>query len=131
MMDHLKLFLHYLSVERGLARNSLEAYERDLTAFLDNLQNDQNISDLKQVARVHIVHYMMKLRQAGRASSTVARTVTAIRGFFKFLAQEQIISVDPAQHLETPKRDKKLPKVMDLSEVERLLRALTRRTNRH
>lgn len=123
MMDHLKQFLHYLSVERGLARNSLEAYERDLTAFLENLQNDQKVSDIKQVARVHIVHYMMKLRQAGRASSTVARTVTAIRGFFKFLAQEQVIEVDPAQHLETPKRDKKLPKVMDLGEVERLLEA--------
>lgn len=123
MKEHLKHFLHYLTVEKGLARNSMDAYERDLTAFLDYLQDKQGISNIGRTERIHIVHYLMELRQAGRASSTIARSMTAIRGFFKFLVQEQVVETDPSLYMDTPKTEKKLPKVMDLAEVERLLDA--------
>jgi len=123
MKESLKLFLHYLSVERGLARNSLEAYERDLTAFLDYLTDKLGLASIEEVSRVHIVSYLMHLREAGRASSTVARTMTSFRGFFKFLVREQRLAADPSVYMESPKTDKKLPKVMNLEEVERLLDA--------
>jgi len=123
MKESLKHFLHYLSVERGLARNSLEAYERDLTAFLEFLKDKHGLASIEEVSRVHIVSYLMHLREAGRASSTVARTMTSIRGFFKFLVREQRLVSDPSVYMESPKTDKKLPKVMNLEEVERLLDA--------
>ncbi|GFR36818.1 hypothetical protein PRECH8_01140 [Insulibacter thermoxylanivorax] len=82
MKLYLKHFLHYLAVERGLARNTLEAYERDLTSFLEYMSDKQGITSLGQVDRVHIVSYLMFLRESGRASSTVARTMTSIRSFF-------------------------------------------------
>lgn len=123
MREYLKHFLHYLAVERGLARNTLEAYERDLTSFLEYMSDKQGITTLDQVDRVHIVNYLMFLRESGRASSTVARTMTSIRSFFKFLVREQILAADPSIYMDTPKTDKKLPKVMNLEEVERLLDA--------
>jgi len=123
MKEYLKLFLHYLSVEKGLARNSLDAYERDLTAFIQYLSDKQALTAIDQIDRVHIVHYLMQLRQAGKASSTVARTMTAIRGWFKFLVQDQLLRDNPALYMDSPKTDKKLPKVMSLEEVERLLDA--------
>lgn len=123
MKEYLKHFLHYLAVERGLARNTLEAYERDLTSFLEYMSDKQGITALDQVDRVHIVNYLMFLRESGRASSTVARTMTSIRSFFKFLVREQILAADPSIYMDTPKTDKKLPKVMNLEEVERLLDA--------
>lgn len=123
MKEYLKHFLHYLAVERGLARNTLEAYERDLTSFLEYMSDKQGIITLDQVDRVHIVNYLMFLRESGRASSTVARTMTSIRSFFKFLVREQILAADPSIYMDTPKTDKKLPKVMNLEEVERLLDA--------
>lgn len=123
MKEYLKHFLHYLAVERGLARNTLEAYERDLTSFLEYMSDKQGITTLDQVDRVHIVNYLMFLRESGRASSTVARTMTSIRSFFKFLVREQILAADPSIYMDTPKTDKKLPKVMNLEEVERLLDA--------
>jgi integrase/recombinase XerD len=123
MKEYLKHFLHYLSVEKGLARNSLEAYERDLTAFIQYMTENQKLQRVDQIDRIHIVHYLMHLRQVGKASSTVARTMTSIRGWFKFLAQEQVIRTNPAMYMDSPKMDKKLPKVMSLEEVERLLEA--------
>lgn len=123
MKQYLKHFLHYLSVEKGLAQNSLEAYERDLTQFLQYMTESQGLSTIDQIERIHIVQYLMLLRQKGKASSTVARTMTAIRGLFKFLVQEQVIRDNPAMYMDSPKIDKKLPKVMSLQEVERLLEA--------
>ena len=121
MKEHLKLFLHYLSVERGLARNSLEAYERDLTNFLEYLSDKYGFTTPEKVERLHIVQYLLALRQAGRASSTIARTMTSIRGYFKFLVLEGLIETDPSLYMDTPKKEKKLPKVMNLAEVELLL----------
>lgn len=122
MMQHLRTFIQYLSVERGLAPNTLESYERDLTFFLHFLQ-DHGVRSLADLDRRHITAFVGKLRREGKASATVSRHLVSIRNFCRFLVQERVIEQDPSQHTEMPKQEKKLPKVLGMQEVERLLAA--------
>lgn len=122
MKSSLKLFIQYLSVERGLARNTLESYERDLTHYLDYI-GKQGVRSLEESTKSHIVHYLLKLKQLGRAPATVSRNTVSIRAFYQFLVRERLIPHDPSLHMETPKLEKRLPKVLTVEEVERLLEA--------
>lgn len=122
MLKELQSFIHYLSVERGLAPNTLESYERDLTQYIGHLKEGGTVS-LKDTAKSHIVSYIGKLRKAGKAPATVSRSIVSIRAFYQFLVRERVIDKDPSLHLESPKLEKRLPKVMSMHEVERLLEA--------
>lgn len=122
MKAQLQLFMNYLSVERGLSRNTLESYERDLTHFLD-FAAAQGISEVEGISKHHISRYLLQLRTQGKAVATVTRSMVSIRSFFQFLVRERAILQDPSIHMETPKQEKKLPKVMSIEEVERLLEA--------
>lgn len=122
LKQSLNSFIHYLSVERGLSPNTLESYERDLTSYLDYLQK-RNVRSLAQSDKMHITDYMLHLKREGKAPSTLARSMAAIRSFYRFLLMEKWIDRDPTAHMSVPKPDKKLPKSLDVSEVERLLDA--------
>ncbi|MEB3102753.1 site-specific tyrosine recombinase XerD [Ferviditalea candida] len=122
MMNQLQAFIHYLSVERGLARNTLESYERDITHYLEYLKT-LGVSSLQQTAKSHITGYMLKLKQLGRASSTMSRNMVSIRAFYQFLVRERLLEKDPSLNMEVPKLEKRLPKVLSVDEVERLLEA--------
>jgi integrase/recombinase XerD len=112
-------FINYLSVERGLAPNTLESYERDLRQFTQFL-NDKSIS-LSDVAQTNIVAYLIHLKRKGRASSTVSRNLASIRSFYGFMWQEKYVEDNPASNLDSPKQEKHLPRVLNMVEVERLL----------
>ena len=107
-------------MERGLARNTLESYERDLTHFVEYIIS-QGLESLEQVSRLHIVSYLLQLKQLGRASATVSRHMVSIRSFFQFLVREHMLDKDPSLHMETPKLAKRLPRVLSIKEVEALL----------
>src|SRR5205814_7550237 len=79
----LPIFLDYLAVEKGLAKNSLAAYQTDLRHF-GHWLNDQE-RELEAVQRIHIVRYFQALRSAGISARSVARALAAIRGLFRFL----------------------------------------------
>ncbi|MFC5988043.1 site-specific tyrosine recombinase XerD [Marinicrinis lubricantis] len=123
MLEHLKQFIDYLSVEKGLAVNTLESYERDLSQFCSYMKETFGLDEAGEVSKLHITSYLLALRQKGKASSTVTRNVVSIRGFFQFLTLERFIEQDPAQHLESPKQDRRLPKSITIEEVEKLLAA--------
>jgi integrase/recombinase XerD len=120
-VTYLPIFLDYLAVEKGLARNSLAAYRVDLRHFGHWLA-DQRM-DLGAVHRVHIVKYFQSLRTAGISARSVARALAAIRGLFRFLVAERHLKTDPTENLENPKLWSTLPKSLQPSEVEALLRA--------
>ena len=120
-VTYLPIFLDYLSVEKGLARNSLSAYSADLRHFGHHL-NDEAV-DIDQVERIHIVKYFQALRAAGISARSVARALAAIRGLFRFLVAERHLKKDPTENLENPKLWSSLPKSMHPSEVEALLAA--------
>jgi integrase/recombinase XerD len=120
-VTYLPIFLDFLAVEKGLARNSLSAYRTDLRHF-GHWLNDQSI-DIDRVARIHIVKYFQSLRAAGISARSVARALAAIRGMFRFLVAERHLKIDPTENLENPKLWSTLPKSLHSSEVEALLRA--------
>lgn len=122
MKHHLKSFVHYLSVERGLSRNTLESYERDLTKYIEFLK-DRGRSGWRETEKGDIMDYLMSLRREGKATSTVSRAMASIRAIYRFLLQERIIESDPSVHMFTPKLEKKLPKALNVEEIERLLNA--------
>jgi len=122
----LPIFLDYLAVEKGLAKNSLSAYQTDLRHF-GHWLGDQKL-ELDAVQRIHIVRYFQALRSAGISARSVARALAAIRGLFRFLVAERHLKHDPTENLENPKLWTTLPKSMQADEVEALLRAPDRST---
>lgn len=117
----LKDFMHYLLVERGLSKNTLVSYERDLKSYIQYLQSVEKLTSLQEVQRIQIVHFLGSLKNEGKSSKTIARHVASIRAFHQFLLRDKAVDHDPSVHIDTPKPERSLPKVLSLAEVERLL----------
>lgn len=126
-LTYLPIFLDYLAVEKGLARNSLSAYQTDLRHF-GHWLNDQKIA-FESVERIHIVKYFQAIRGAGISARSVARALAAIRGMFRFLVSERHLKLDPTENLENPKLWTTLPKSLQPHEVEALLKAPDKSTS--
>ena len=110
-------FINYLRIERGLADNTVQAYSRDLTRFFLFLE-ERKLSPRK-ISREQISEYLGILAKQV-SSKSVARNVSAIKTFFRFLVSEGIIRSSPARLLETPRLSRRLPDVLSKAEVERL-----------
>jgi integrase/recombinase XerD len=123
MNDWIARFIDYLAVERGLSANTLQSYQRDLCAFAEYLREKHQGRDLTETKQAHIVAYLGYLRGLGRANTTVSRNLASIRSFYHFLLKEEVLTADPTVQIETPKVEKRLPKVLTVDEVERLLQA--------
>lgn len=112
-------FINYLSVERGLAMNTLESYGRDLRQYSQYLEQDA--ASLDGASRQTIVNYLMHLQRQGKATATIARRLAALKAFYQFLVRQKYVAADPTVNLESPKLEKRLPKVLTVREVELLL----------
>ncbi len=115
----LDAFLEHLVVERGLAQNTLEAYRRDLLRYTEFLRAAGQ--EPAQVERAMIPRYLLALREAGLSPRSVARHLSAVRQFHRFLFREGRSGGDPTAHLESPRPWRRLPGVLSYQEVERLL----------
>jgi len=113
-------YLNHLAVERGLSRNSLVAYDRDLRRYLGHLDG-LGLNEVDQLTRGHIERFLQELSGYGLSPVTLARNISAVRGFHRFLASEGLSPADPSENLESPKPPKHLPDVLDYAEIERLL----------
>ncbi len=113
------LFLDMLAAEQGAGANTLDAYRRDLTDFSEFLRSaGQSFAGAEtQTLR----DYLADLDSRGFKSSSVARRLSAMRHLFRFLLNERIRSDDPAAILSGPKRGRGLPKVLSISDVDRML----------
>jgi len=120
MNQRLDQFLHYLIVEKGLSKNTIEAYGHGLNRFSNHLR-EKGIRDWTDVTKFEVKAFLLFLKRKGLSTKTVVRNLVAIRTFFKFLAQEGILEVNPTEELESPKVAKTLPKILSLKEVEQLL----------
>ena len=129
MEDRLRDFIHYLIVEKGLAKNTIVSYERDIHSYLQYLKNVEMITELNLVQRQQILHFLAHLKDEGKAAKTLARHIASIRAFHQFLFREKAVDKDPTVHIESPKQERSLPKVLSLPEVEKLLDAP--KTNDH
>jgi len=115
-------YIEYLEVERGLARNTLDAYYRDLFLFAEFLSQNE-VNSLEKINKTHLNLYIKKLREDEIAPTSVARKIASIRGWFLWLCDNEYISSNPSLAVQQPKLTKKLPKVLNLSEIENLLTA--------
>jgi len=121
--SHQDLFLKYLSAARRLAPNTYnKSYRYDLKTFADFLQK-QAIEDLKLVDRSVIRGYISWCRKKSLSSRSIARRISTLRGFFRFLLAENLIDADPTTMIEHPKQGRSLPKTLTIGEVDAILAA--------
>jgi integrase/recombinase XerD len=120
MEQLLDQFLHYLIVEKGLSKNTIDAYSHGLNRFLDSLRKKE-IQEMPSVSKFDVRAFLLALRKQGLSTKTVLRNLVAIRTFFQFLIQEGILEANPIEELESPKIAKTLPEILTLKEVEQLL----------
>src|SRR5688572_18624145 len=125
-ITHLPLYLDYLAVEKGLAANSISAYESDLRRFGQFL-HDKSLEP-ESLQRLHLIKYFQSLRAAGISTRSVARGLAAIRGLFRFLVAERHLRNDPTENVENPKLWSILPKTLLSEEINSLLAAPDRST---
>lgn len=120
-MQTLSEYLEYLEVEKGLSANTLSAYRRDLSAFLE-LCFSLGADEVTKIQRNHLNSYILDLRQKNYRATSVMRKIASLRGFFKWLCASEICVQNPTLTLEQPRIPRKLPKVMTIAEIENILR---------
>ena len=120
MESALRLFVQYMTVERGLSKNSVSAYAGDLISLSDFLK-ERNISSWRQCRQDDLLDFLDFQRDAGMESTTLARHLTSAKMFFRFLLMEELISADPTRLMDSPKLWRLLPEQLTPAEVDRLL----------
>jgi integrase/recombinase XerD len=120
-------FLNYLLVEKGLARTTLESYSRDLLRYADFMEQN-GCSTVSAEDTPLLLKHLIQMRSEGLGARSRARHLVALRGFYRFLVQEKLLVLDPAKLLDLPKTTLKLPDVLGVEEVQRLLNAPDART---
>ena len=126
--EHINGYLDHLLVERGLAKNSMSAYRRDLARYQEFLVS-RGIAEFSSVTANEISEFLISLRlgsgqHPAMAPSSAARTLIAVRGLHAFLAKEGITTSDSARAVKPPGVSKRLPKALTFTEIERLLAAV-------
>ncbi len=114
-------FLSYLSVERGLASNTLEAYGQDLGFYQNFLRTNLKFTSWDKIKREHILDFLMAEKKRGLDSSSLARRLVSIKLFHRFLVKERHLAEDVTSVLDSPKLWKKLPHFLTSPEVEKIL----------
>ena len=115
-------YLDFLMVEKGLAAQTIEAYSRDLVRYISFL-DESGRAAVSAADTPLILKYLISMREDGLNARSRARHLVSIRGFYRFLAQEEILSSDPTRLIDLPKSGLKLPDVLTIEEVKRLLEA--------
>ncbi len=110
-------FLDYIRTEKGLSSHTIEAYSRDVRSFAEAM----GIEQWELVSSETILSFLSILRDKGYASSTICRTLVALKVFFRFLKKEGKIQSDLGRYFETPKIWQLIPQVLSIEEVEALL----------
>lgn len=116
-------FINYLSVERGLAKNTLLAYERDLGAYTAYLEKAHGVKSPEGVLREQITAYMHQQKKANLSATSICRSLAAIRMFHRFLVRENFCSQDPTDLVDTPKTWKRIPDVLSQAEIDAMIGA--------
>jgi len=118
----LEQFLDYVSLERGLSKNTRAAYADDISRFLDDLAK-KSMKSLNDVSRKDILDHLMSEKARGLGANSLARHLVSLKVFFRYLTQEGLLSVNVAETMDSPKVWKMLPSVLTPKEIDRLFDA--------
>ncbi len=127
MQQWIEDFLCYLGSEKGLAHNTLISYRRDLALFERQL-NQKEVVSFDLVSEEDVIAFLSLLKTQGYASSSICRTLVAVKMLFRFLKKECLVTKDVTQHLDSPRMWQLIPEVLTLAEVDTLLKAPDRTT---
>lgn len=114
-------FIEYLTYEKGLSSNSVAAYRRDLEKILCFFKKKGSIERLDNIGKDEILEFLGWQLDNGSAHTSVARSLSSIKSFYKFLQLEGYIEKNPTVNLETPKIKRKLPAVLTVDEIDQLM----------
>jgi integrase/recombinase XerD len=121
-------FLEMMSAERGAAKNTIEAYQRDLADYSGFLLGHQQT--LLTGGREHVASYLDHLKRDGLSAASAARHLSAIRQFHRFLCADGMRGDDPTRIIASPQARRPLPKVLSIAEVDKLLSTAEAQANR-
>ena len=119
-----KGFKTYLQLERGLSENTLAAYMHDVSLLFDFLSFQKEGKSLTKITYNDLIDFIAFVNQLGLGAYSQARIISGIRAFFKYLDLENVIENDPSELLESPKLGRKLPDVLDVIEIEKIIEAI-------
>lgn len=120
MKEFIDMFLNYLSVERGLAQNTIIAYRKDLDSYTDFISG-RRVDILSKTTKDDVTDFMFHLKSKGLNANSIARRLSAIKVFYRFLTRERVLKADPTSLIDSPKLWKKIPEALSLNEVDALL----------
>lgn len=115
-------YIHFLKIERQLAENTITSYRRDLTDYIEFIDSSK-MKSIDAVTRQSIIAYLQVMNDEGKSARTVSRHISSIRSFHQFLLREKVTTNDPTVHIELPKIEQKLPRILSLDEVGKLIDA--------
>ena len=121
MHKNIAAFMDFIHYEKGLSANTQSAYQRDLRKFVEYLHKHCQISTWEDVKKHHIVGFLSWEMDQKAAYSSVARSFSSIKGLYKYLVLEELVALNPTTDLETPKIKRKLPRVLSIEEVDKLM----------
>lgn len=113
-------YMNYIAVEKGLSRNTLDSYGGDLVRYADFLRG-LGIDEIGKTSKTEAMAYLLSLWKQGLSPKTVARSISVLRGFYRWLADEGILTGNPLEDMESPRTRRSLPEVLSVDEVESLL----------
>ena len=120
MKELIAEFINYLTVERGLSKNTIAAYGADLNKFAEYLES-KGIADIDKIKRQDIMNYLLSRKDRNISGNSISRGLVAIKMFYRFLIQERLARADVAGILESPQLIRPIPSVLLLSEVDKIL----------
>lgn len=119
---YIKHFVSYLKIEKGLAENSILAYQRDVQKLMEFAVENQ--LEVTQLEIGHLKNFLSELNRLGIGARSQARMISGIKQFFLFLLLEDVLKQDPSELLEMPQIGRKLPEVLDMEEIDQLIAAI-------
>jgi integrase/recombinase XerD len=114
-------FLLYLSSQRHLSENTVKAYNNDLRQFVEFLEENFDVDDLLNVTQDHVSSFIASLLMHGHKKSSVARKLSAIRSFYRFLLRRGEVKLNPAIYVGPVKKDSPLPELVSEADINRML----------
>ncbi|MHA6251043.1 site-specific tyrosine recombinase XerD [Oceanobacillus sp. CAU 1775] len=125
LLNEFEDYLHFLKIERGLSENTLQSYKRDLVHYIEYMAKTKQITNWNAVKRQDILNFLYTLKDNGKSTATISRHISSIRSFHQFLIRDQIVTQDASMHIEKPKKDRTLPDILSMQEVDKLLNIQT------
>ncbi|HLD87886.1 MAG TPA: site-specific integrase, partial [Candidatus Omnitrophota bacterium] len=130
MKEFIGEFINYISVERGLAKNTLAAYRLDLGKYV-RLLAGQGVVSADAVRPEHITGFLQTLKKSGLSTSSICRNLAAVKMFHRFLVRDGLAREDPTSLVDTPKQWARIPEVLTQKEMEAILRAAQAKGKNH